>query len=46
MRRALQEVLLEPLRNNTMAGMYSTFQDNAIYTLGYCHPEAVRLGYM
>jgi hypothetical protein len=46
MNRALQQVLFERLRHMAITGMYSTFQDNAIYTLGYCHPESVRLGYM
>ena len=32
--------------SDSKVGLYSQFHDNAIYKLGYDHPETVRLAYM
>ena len=44
----LQEYLLGAgaTRDTTVVGKYSTFHDVATYTLGYTHPETIRLAYM
>ena len=42
----LQEHLLTAIRDTSVVGKYSKFHDNAIYTLGYTHPETIRLAYM
>ena len=42
----LQEHLLTAVRDTSVVGKYSKFHDNAIYTLGYTHPETIRLAHM
>ncbi|KAF9569288.1 hypothetical protein CPC08DRAFT_701791 [Agrocybe pediades] len=44
--RQFQRHLLGAVRNTTVVGKYSTFHETAIYTLGYTHPETIRLAYM
>ena len=41
-----QEHLLTAVRDTSVVGKYSKFHDAAIYTLGYTHPETIRLAYM
>lgn len=43
--RALQQFLLGALRDTSLVGKYSTWHDNAIYTLGYSHPRTIKLAY-
>ncbi|KAI0315577.1 RNA dependent RNA polymerase-domain-containing protein [Amylostereum chailletii] len=43
---ALQRFLLVPLRNIQAVGTYSAMHDNAMYRLGYSHPETLRLAWM
>lgn len=42
----LQEYLLGSIRDTSVVGKYSIFHETAIYTLGYTHPETIRLAYM
>ena len=42
----LQEYLLGAVRDTSVVGKYSKFHETAIYTLGYTHPETIRLAYM
>jgi RNA-dependent RNA polymerase len=42
----LQEHLLGAIRDSSVVGKYSIFHDTATYTLGYTHPETIRLAYM
>lgn len=42
----LQEYLLRAIRDTSVVGKYSNFHVNATYTLGYTHPETIRLAYM
>lgn len=42
----LQEYLLGAVRDTSVVGKYSNFHDVATYTLGYTHPETIRLAYM
>lgn len=42
----LQNALLGAVRTDSVVGKYSTYHDIAIYTLGYKHPETIRLAYM
>ncbi|KAF8522755.1 RNA dependent RNA polymerase-domain-containing protein [Hysterangium stoloniferum] len=44
--KEVQNVLLASLRSASIVGMYSTWHDNAIYSLGYDHPETRRLAFM
>ncbi|TFY73397.1 hypothetical protein EWM64_g10615, partial [Hericium alpestre] len=44
--RGFQSVLMAPLRDPAVVGIYSGLHDNAMYSLGYNNPETVRLGYM
>ena len=44
--RAMQQVLLANIRDDSVVGMYSNFHENAIYHLGHDDPETVRLAYM
>ncbi|KAF8913977.1 RNA dependent RNA polymerase-domain-containing protein [Gymnopilus junonius] len=44
--RGLQKYLLGAICNTTVVGKYSNFHEIAIYTLGYRHPETIRLAYM
>lgn len=44
--RQLQNALLGAVRTDSVVGKYSTYHDIAIYTLGYAHPETIRLAYM
>lgn len=44
--RRFQEYLLGSVRNMSVVGKYSTFHDIATYTLGYSHPDTIRLAYM
>ncbi|KAF8974482.1 RNA dependent RNA polymerase-domain-containing protein [Flammula alnicola] len=44
--RQLQHYLLGAVRDTTVVGKYSTFHEIAIYTLGYSHPDTIRLAYM
>lgn len=44
--RAFQGHLLGSIRNMSVVGKYSTFHDIATYTLGYSHPDTIRLAYM
>lgn len=41
-----QRFLLGAIRDTSIVGKYSGFHDYAIYTLGYSHPETIRLSYM
>src|ERR1700733_4428629 len=41
----IQQVLLGNLRDTSIVGKYSNFHDNAIYSLGYSHPETILLAY-
>ena len=43
---ALQEYLLGAVRDTSVVGKYSNFHGTATYTLGYTHPETIRLAYM
>jgi RNA-dependent RNA polymerase len=42
---AYQSFLLGALRETSLVGQYSNFHDNAIYKLGYSHPETIRLAF-
>ncbi|KAF9229158.1 hypothetical protein BS17DRAFT_742893 [Gyrodon lividus] len=42
----LQAYLLAGLQDTSSVGKYSNFHDIAIYTLGYSHPDTIRLAYM
>jgi RNA-dependent RNA polymerase len=42
----LQEYLLGAARDTSVVGRYSNFHGTATYTLGYTHPETIRLAYM
>ncbi|KIJ68575.1 hypothetical protein HYDPIDRAFT_106781 [Hydnomerulius pinastri MD-312] len=42
----MQTFLLAGLQDISSVGKYSNFHDVAIYTLGYAHPETIRLAYM
>ena len=42
----LQEYLLGAVRDTSVVGKYSNFHVAATYTLGYTHPETIRLAYM
>lgn len=42
----LQEYLLGAVRDTSVVGKYSNFHGAATYTLGYTHPETIRLAYM
>ncbi|KAI0344209.1 hypothetical protein BDW22DRAFT_1392606 [Trametopsis cervina] len=42
----LQKYLLAPLKEGSMAGLYSTWWENSIYMNGYDHPETIRLAYI
>jgi RNA-dependent RNA polymerase len=42
----LQQVFMAPLRDLFVVGTYSTMHDNAIYSLGYTHPETTLLAWM
>ena len=42
----LQEYLLGAVRDPSVVGKYSKFHEMATYTLGYTHPETIRLAYM
>ncbi|KAJ6628702.1 RNA dependent RNA polymerase-domain-containing protein [Mycena sp. CBHHK59/15] len=44
--REMQHYLLSAIRNVAVVGKYSNWHINAIYTLGYTHPETIRLAYM
>jgi len=44
--RQFQKHLLGAVLNTAVVGKYSTFHEIAIYTLGYTHPETIRLAYM
>lgn len=44
--RELQKYLLGAIRDTSIIGKYSSYHDHAIYTLGYSHPETIRLNYM
>lgn len=44
--RQFQHYLLGAVRDTSIVGKYSTFHEIAIYTLGYAHPETIRLAYM
>jgi len=44
--RELQKFLLGAIRDTSIVGRYSSYHDHAIYTLGYSHPETIRLNYM
>lgn len=44
--RQFQHHLLGAVRDTSIVGKYSTFHEIAIYTLGYAHPETIRLAYM
>lgn len=44
--REAQRYLLGAIRDTSVVGKYSIFHDNAIYSLGYTHPETIRLAYM
>lgn len=41
-----QQYLLGSIRDMSVVGKYSNFHEAAIYTLGYTHPETIRLAYM
>ena len=41
-----QTYLLGTLQDTAIVGIYSSFHDYATYTLGYKHPETIRLNYM
>lgn len=41
-----QQYLLGAIRDTSVVGKYSNFHEAAIYTLGYTHPETIRLAYM
>ena len=42
----LQAYLLGAVRDTSVVGKYSNFHGTATYTLGYTHPETIRLAYM
>lgn len=42
----LQEYLLGAVRDTSVVGKYSNFHGAATYTLGYSHPETIRLAKM
>lgn len=42
----MQGYLLGALRDASFVGSYSNWHDNAVYKLGYDHPETIRLAYM
>lgn len=42
----LQEYLLGAVRDTSVVGKYSNFHGAATYTLGYKHPETIRLAHM
>ncbi|KAF7973846.1 hypothetical protein HWV62_14138 [Athelia sp. TMB] len=44
--RKYQTYLLGTLQDTAIVGIYSFFHDYATYTLGYKHPETIRLNYM
>ncbi|KAJ3515971.1 hypothetical protein NLJ89_g1430 [Agrocybe chaxingu] len=44
--RELQKFLLGTVRDTTIVGKYSNYHEMALYTLGYCHRETIRLAYM
>ncbi|CAA7259841.1 unnamed protein product [Cyclocybe aegerita] len=44
--RELQKFLLSTVRDTTIVGKYSNYHEMALYTLGYCHKETIRLAYM
>lgn len=41
-----QRVLMGPLRDLSVVGIYSSLHDNSIYQFGYEHPDTVRLAWM
>jgi len=41
-----QSILMAPLLNNFVVGMYSMMHDNSMYVRGYDHPDTIRLAYM
>ncbi|KAJ6539428.1 RNA dependent RNA polymerase-domain-containing protein [Mycena capillaripes] len=44
--REMQHYLLSAIRDLAVVGKYSNWHINATYTLGYTHPETIRLAYM
>jgi hypothetical protein len=44
--RGMQQYLLSDVRDVGIVGQYSNWQLNATYSLGYRHPETIRLDYM
>ncbi|KAJ7507906.1 RNA dependent RNA polymerase-domain-containing protein [Mycena galericulata] len=44
--REMQKYLLSALRDISVVGKYSNWHINATYSLGYRHPETIRLAYM
>lgn len=42
----IQSFLLGGLQDQSLVGKYSNFHDVATYTMGYGHPETIRLAYM
>lgn len=44
--REIQIPLLGAIRDTSVIGKYSSFHELAGYTLGYRHPETIRLAYM
>ncbi|KAG6336122.1 hypothetical protein ID866_2960 [Astraeus odoratus] len=42
----MQVFLLGGLQDSSLVGRYSNFHDISIYTLGYNHPETIRLAHM
>ena len=43
---ALQKYLLAGVCDTSVVGMYANMHETAVYTLGYGHPETIRLAYM
>lgn len=44
--KEIQRYLLGTLSNVSTVGAYSKMHDNAVYKLGYDHPDTIRLAYL
>ncbi|WVW80195.1 hypothetical protein I302_102172 [Kwoniella bestiolae CBS 10118] len=44
--RELQSWLIDGVKGDELTGIYSGLHENAVYTLGYDHPETIRLARM
>jgi hypothetical protein len=42
----MQAYLLSAIRDMAVVGKYSNWHINSTYSLGYSHPETIRLAYM